>query len=359
MRFHVVNLPHTQVNESYAHCAYTEKVRKFCNMMTLRGHTVYLYASEDSKVSCEENIVCITKEEQKRLIGVNGPEDNLRAKFDPRLAYWQLMNDRAIEGIKKRAEPQDFICLIAGLCQKQIADALPAMMSVEYGIGYGGTFAPYQVFESYAWMHTVYGAKTGGDAHTADGRWYDAVIPNYYELKDFPIVKKQDRKDYFLYIGRLIDRKGYKIAVEVCKRLGKRLIVAGQGEKPEYGEYVGLVDPKQRAKLMSEAQAVFVPTLYIEPFGGVSAEAMLCGTPIITTDWGAFTENNIQGVTGFRCRNFAEFTLAMERVKDLDNSKIRQYAINKFGTDAVAKQYEDYFLNLMTLWNNGWYTERK
>ena len=54
MRFHVVSLPHTNTTESFAVCAYTEKVRKFCIMMKALGHTVYLYAGEQNEAPCDE-----------------------------------------------------------------------------------------------------------------------------------------------------------------------------------------------------------------------------------------------------------------------------------------------------------------
>lgn len=353
MRFHVLGLPHTQTTRAYVHCAYTEKIRKFCDMMMSLGHEVFLYASEDNEANCTEFITCITKEEQKQLIGVEGPLDNHKVEFNPSVGYWSLFNSRAAYGISERLEDKDFICITAGLCQQEVAQSFPDTMSVEIGIGYGGTFAKYRVFESYAWMHTVYGAQAG-DPHSADGNYFNAVIPNYYDVADFPFSETKD--DYFLFIGRLIDRKGFQVALEVCRRLGKRLVVAGQGEAPEYGEYVGVVDAQKRGELMSRAQAVFVPTQYIEPFGGVAAEAMLCGTPVITSDWGAFTENVVQAVTGYRCYGLNEYLWAAEYVKELNPYRIREYAVNKFSMDVVKYQYHNYFLKLLTLYGEGWYT---
>lgn len=352
--FHVISLPHTQTTRAYTHCAYTEKVRKFCNMMMSLGHKVYLYASEDNEAECTELITCITKEQQKDLIGIEVPTDNLKAKFDPSAEYWRIMNANAIEGISERKQPKDYICLIAGLCQKPIADAFPQVISVEFGIGYGGVFSQYKVFESYAWMHTVYGSLMG--AHAANGNNYDCVIPNYYETEDFPLGETKD--DYFFFMGRLTERKGYNIAVEACKRLGKRLLIAGQGTPPEFGEYIGVLDPVKRGEVMSKAQAVFVPTQYIEPFGGVAVESMLCGTPIITSDYGAFTEYNIHGVTGFRCRTLGEYMEAMGLVNTLDYKAIREYAQANYSVERVKYMYQSYFDQLSTLWDDGWYSDR-
>jgi glycosyltransferase involved in cell wall biosynthesis len=109
---------------------------------------------------------------------------------------------------------------------------------------------------------------------------------------------------------------------------------------------------------MGGATALFAPTLYIEPFGNVVIEAQTCGTPTITTDWGAFTETNINGVTGYRCRNAMEFAAATEWVKDLDPVAIHKRAVSLYSLDAIAPQYEQYFARLLTLWGDGWY-ERK
>lgn len=357
MRFHVLTLPHTQTTREYTLCAYTEKSRKFCNMMKSLGHEVYLYASEDNEAACDELITVAPKADQLQWFG----DHDYHSKFFNLTwgiedAHWQTTNLRAATEIAKRKQPKDFICAIAGLCQQQVAKAHPDLMTVEFGIGYSGTFSAYRVFESYAWMHCVYGASSNlGDIMSMQGRFYDDVIPNYFEPQDFPFSETKD--DYFLFIGRLTDLKGYQIAVDVCKKLGKRLVIAGQGEPPDYGEFVGSVGPERRGELMSKAQAVFVPSLYLEPFGGTHAEAMMCGTPVITTDWGAFPENNVHGVTGFRCRTMAEFTRAARNVHTLDYRKIREYALGRFSTDVVRYQYQDYFERLLTLWGEGFYTE--
>jgi glycosyltransferase involved in cell wall biosynthesis len=353
--FHVVNLPHTQTTSEYTHCAYTQKVRKFCNMMTDLGHEVILYASEENEARVSELVTVISKEEQKQFFG----EYDHRVKqfnitwgvSDP---HWLHMNSNAIEEIGKRIKPKDFICLIGGVCQQMIANAFPDHMSVEYGIGYTGVFSRYRVFESYAHMHYVH-----GDNHDDNGNFYDTVIPNYYDKEEFPFSERNDEEPYYLFIGRLIDRKGWRIAQEVCANLGKKFVVAGQGDFDGYGEHVGTVGVEERGRLMSNASAVFVPTTYLEPFGGVHAEALLAGTPVITTNFGVFTETVANGENGYRCDDFNDFieaTKAVETFSDDKRRKIQKNAQARFSTDVVGKQYEKYFDRLYNLWGNGWYT---
>lgn len=366
LRFHVVNLPHTQTTKEYLPCAYTQKVVNFCRMMMSLGHEVFLYASEDNDAPCTELITAITKDQQRSMLKENDwKKDFFAIDWDSNLAYWKTMNNKAIHEMKFRIKPRDFVCLIGGVCQKPIADAFPKHMTVEFGIGYTGVFSKYKVFESYAWMHHVYGLLKEGN-----GNSYDAVIPNYFDPADFPFSEKRD--DYFLFIGRLISRKGPHVAHEVCKRIGSKLILAGQGvQKNKDGtiqsseitleggdiEHVGTVDVKRRGELMSKAKAVFVQTQYIGPFEGVHVEAMMCGTPVITTDWGVFSETVLDGHVGFRTRTLGEAIWAAKKVDSLDKKSIRNYAIDRFSIDVIKYRYQDYFKQLLGLWSKGWYEE--
>lgn len=355
MIFHVCALPHTHTTTEYVSCAYTAKVINFCRMMKDRGHTVYLYGGELNEAPCDKHIVCVSEADRAAHVG---DKHFTSASFDYNLPFWRNFNDKVIEGIKaNRKDNKDFICIIAGYAQKQIADGIPDMMSVEFGVGYGGSFSKFKVFESYAWMHLCYGAARGGDPHGVDGNWWDVVIPGYLDPAQFPFSEEKD--DYYLFIGRLIDRKGYRIASDVCFDLGKKLVVAGQGEPPLGCEYVGVVGPEERGRLMSRAKAVFVPTIYIEPFGNVNTEAQACGTPVITTDWGAFTETVIDGVTGFRCRTFGEFKRAAIEAEKLDRYAIRARAVNEYSLDTIGEKYEKYFARLLHLWDKGWYEGRE
>lgn len=355
MRFHVVSLPHTNTTEGFSSCAYTEKVRNFCRMMTDRGHEVFLYAGEANSTPCTEHVACTTEEERLEFLG---GKHYTAASFDYTLRHWIRFNQRAADQIRSRALKKDFLCLIGGLAHKQVADSLPSMLCVEFGVGYGGYFSKFRVFESYAWMHTCYGARSMNDPHGVDGEYFDAVIPGYLDPDEFELKLGSQKEDYFLYVGRLIDRKGWRVAVDVCERLGKQLVVAGPGTPPPLSrrvEYLGPVEADVRNRLMANARALFVPTQYVEPFGNVAIEAMVSGTPVISTDWGAMTETVVHGVTGYRCRTLSEFVKAAQIVGDLDSLDCHDHVVSNYSLPVIAEEYERHFRRLTKLWGEGWY----
>jgi glycosyltransferase involved in cell wall biosynthesis len=165
-----------------------------------------------------------------------------------------------------------------------------------------------------------------------------------------------DKKDYYVYLGRMTQRKGVDIASQACEAAGVKLIMAGSGNYiPKYGEYIGEVNAHERKKLLGEAIAAFSPTLYLEPFCNSHIEAMAVGTPVITTNLGIFTETVQNGFNGFRCDTLAEFVKAIENVKSLDHRMIATDAYVNYSMDVIRYQYDRYFNRLLTLWDKGWY----
>jgi glycosyltransferase involved in cell wall biosynthesis len=351
MRFHVVGLASTQTTTKYLSCAYTQKARNFCRMMHGLGHEVFLYSGEENDAPCTEHICCISTRAQKL-----GVKDYHSAKHSPNAPHWMIFNHRAIGEMLPRAKIGDFLCIIFGMAQKPIADAMSAVLKpVEYGVGYHQTFAEHRVFESYAWMHTVYGAEKGSDR---DGIWFDDVIHGYFDPADFAMVNK--RKDHLLYLGRMVDRKGIEVAVEIAKASGRELYGAGYGKPPDGMKPLGELGVASRKKHLAQAHAVLMPTKYIEPFGNVAIEAMASGVPVITTDWGAFTETVKHGLTGWRCRTLQEFVDAVNMCgpEYMNGRLICDYAVKNFSIQVIAHKYQRYFERLSTLWKKGWYEMR-
>jgi glycosyltransferase involved in cell wall biosynthesis len=183
------------------------------------------------------------------------------------------------------------------------------------------------------------------------GQMQDAVIPHFMEADAFPAG--DGAGGYLLFAARLNWDKGTQYAVDISQRTGIPLKIIGAGTPPEHGEYLGVVGPKERADLMGGAIATLSPSLYCEPFCLVAVESQMCGTPAITTDFGAFPETVEHGYSGFRCRTLDDFCEAAVDATALDRQEIRWRAQGLYSTEAAAPQYTDYFERLSTLWSEG------
>lgn len=369
---HVLSLPHTELTDKDLSCAYTQKVRRFCGMMLDQGCKVVLYGPDASDARCSEHVVVATVDDRIRWgFGTDGYDTALQPfLWDSGQPYWHETNTRTIDALRERVEPRDFLCLVTST-QDPVVQAVAGPkynnpISVEWAVGYEGIRSPFCAFESHAWRHHVYGLQGW-----RNGRPFDATIPNFFDPGDFHLQRGKPG-DYLLFIGRFIRRKGVEIAVEIARRSGRKLVVAGPGvtrhsegmvESTHPGEemhfegdidYVGQVGVKERAELMAGAYAVVVPTLYVEPFGGVAVESMLCGTPVIASDWGAFTET-VTDETGFRFSTIREGVACVDQIVSLDRKHIRAVAIERFSVQSVGAMFTRWFDRLDTLWGDGYY----
>jgi glycosyltransferase involved in cell wall biosynthesis len=358
MRFHILGLPHTVTNKEFVACAYTQKVLKFGKMMKDLGHEIIHYGHEDSELVCDEHVTVLTNDDFQKSYGSHDWKKTF-FKFDTNDHAYQTFYANAIREIAERKQPNDFLLPFWGSGVRAICDAHSDMIVVEPGIGYaGGHWARWKIFESYAIYHAYCGLESVG---TCRQDWYEVVIPNYFDPEDFEY--KENKGDYYLYLGRVYGGKGCEIAFQAAKLANVKLIVAGQIEQgykmPDHVEYVGYADSEKRKNLMSNAKASFIPSQYIEPFGGVQVENLFCGTPTITTDWGSFAENNLHGVTGYRCRTMGDFVRAVQLIESgmIRSKDCRLWAEN-FSLERVGRLYEKYFKDVLDVYTGkGWYGE--
>lgn len=340
-------------------------------------HEVFLYAPESNPVSGVTLVECLSETERIKTFGPD--DDNLLPSW-PTDAQSLQFNLNAAAKIAERIQEHDLVLLSGGLTHLPIQKALAGRLCVESGVGYegvigGGVFAAY---ESDAWRHYVAALRGFKDI-----RWFDRTIPNYFDEDDFPVLN-DGNGEFLLAYGRAIARKGHHIALDIAKAAGLPLVAAGAGWQPQGIEapttisgvtvhkaaklvgqdvtlagdnlfYVGPVNVEQRAKLLAAAKAIMVCTTYLEPFGGVSVEANFCGTPAICSAWGAFTETVETGLTGYRFSTLREGVEAVKSLERLSHHQIKGRAIERFSLPAVAKKFDNWFRDLESLFNRGWY----
>lgn len=388
-RFHLLGLVHLPCSREYMSCAFTQKNYKLAQMLLSLGHEVFYYGAEGSTVPCTRFIQTHTLSDIRREwgdgdsrfeIGYDWKNCDFRFDFNHvPTSTTQKFYDAAVQAINNLKRPDDFLLLTQGLYHKPIADRINLYLKLEPGIGYMGSCPEYfRAFESSFLQSYMYGSET--PLACADGKFYDRIIPNYFDPNDFEFCDQPE--DYYLYIGRMISRKGIFIAYLACKELGVHLKIAGQGGKimpdgslasagdPTFSipagnwEYVGYADLEKRKRLLSRAVATFVPTQYLEPFAGTHVESMLSGTPPITTDFGVFPTtipDTLNGTIGFRCNTLEDFVRAAVKARTVDRKTAYKYA-TRFLMDNVRWQFQKWFDDLYQVYLStfdpdakGWY----
>jgi glycosyltransferase involved in cell wall biosynthesis len=345
LRIHLLGLPNSQTTAGYELDGFAVMTLRFAEVLKRLGAHVILYGGEENTAPCSEFVTCITKAEQARMLGETPYQ---RAAYESNSELFTTFNARAQLMVGAKKQPGDIICTIAGSAQWPILNQHPELMGLEYSIGYRGVCAPYRVYQSHLWRHVVHGFSG-----MEQGREFDGVIPGFFDVNEFP---EGEPDDYVAYCGRLDSVKGLSIACQAAQAAGVRLVVMGHGDPSlvTYGDYVGAVSSEERNRLLAGARAVLMPTRYLEPFGNVSAEAQLCGTPVIGPDFGAFVETVAQGMSGFRCTYLGEYVKAIQQAGTLDRGRIRAHAQWEWGLDTAVTRYRNYFNRLALLKGDGW-----
>ena len=185
------------------------------------------------------------------------------------------------------------------------------------------------------------------------------MIPNYFDIEDW--APRYEPGKYLAFLGRITGCKGLDTIVEIAKYIGdKKIILCGQGDPTPWQhpniEYWGPLSGTQRSEFMRNAICSLMPTTFIEPFGGSGVEGMLCGTPLIATDYGAFTETVIEGITGFRCKTLWDWLDAIEAIDSVDRKMVAKVARSTYSLEACGAKYDKAFRQIYELQADGWYT---
>ncbi len=188
------------------------------------------------------------------------------------------------------------------------------------------------------------------DAYRCDELEYIATVHHGIDTGSFPF--NESPKDYLLYISRIHRDKGTKEAIEVAKRTGMRLKIAGFIADPEYFEnevaphidseqiiYEGHVSHQHKKDLLSHARALLHMINYEEAFGLGVVEALTCGTPVIAINKGAMPELIIDGETGFLVNGVEEAVDAVQKLGSISRKKCRESVEIRFSVERMVEDY--------------------
>jgi glycosyltransferase involved in cell wall biosynthesis len=189
------------------------------------------------------------------------------------------------------------------------------------------------------------------------GRPNVELIPHGIETEAFPFGS--DGGDYLLFLGRMIADKGPAEAIEIARRAGMPLVLAGPDEDGfdervaphidgDQITYVGRVEQAERDRLLAGAAALVYPLLYGEPFGLVVVEAMASGTPVLGTRVGAVPELVDEGLTGYLADSWEGITELVPQALELDRAAIRARAVERFDYRRMVDQHEALYHRLVS-----------
>lgn len=187
-----------------------------------------------------------------------------------------------------------------------------------------------------------------------------ATIPNAIDFDQHPF--SAEKQDYFLFVGRMTPDKGAHTAVEVARRLGERLILAGKvNEGPEreyFAEQIephltdnihfrGEVEMDVKMELYQNARCTLFPIQWPEPFGLVMIESLAAGTPVIAFHRGSVPEVIEHGRTGFVVETIEEMVEAAEHIDEIDPYECRKAVEERFGTEHFINAHEQAYERLI------------
>jgi glycosyltransferase involved in cell wall biosynthesis len=207
------------------------------------------------------------------------------------------------------------------------------------------------------------------------------VIPHGVDVDEYVFRGEPEAMPYLLSIARISPVKGQDVAIEVARRSGAKLIIAGcvqdKAEDRDYFEslrgafdlvvevgrepvgsdyfervmqpilasdaqviYIGEVDTAAKKHWFRHAQATLFPVQWGEPFGMVLIESMASGTPIVGFRRGAVPEIVKDGQTGFVVDSVGEMVEAVASIAQIDRRDCRAHVEEQYSLETMAKGYE-------------------
>jgi glycosyltransferase involved in cell wall biosynthesis len=197
-------------------------------------------------------------------------------------------------------------------------------------------------------------------ARPLSGRWH--LVPNAVPLATYTFRERVPADAPFVFLGRIEQIKGPDVAIDIARRTGRKLVIAGNVPDEhrawfqahvapsidgEQIRYVGPVDDVKKNALLGAAAALLMPIGWDEPFGIVMIEAMACGTPVLGFRRGAVPEVVEDGVTGLLGDSTDDLVVAAARLDSLSRRATRQRVERLYSADAVTEKYLDIYRHMV------------
>lgn len=196
------------------------------------------------------------------------------------------------------------------------------------------------------------------DSDRHPGLDYSATIYHGIPVKEFPFHGEPG--GYLLFFGRIHPDKGAAEAVELARRVGRPLIIAGIIQDRPYFErtvapyidgekikYIGPVGPGEKGALLGGAAALLHLINFDEPFGLSVVEAMACGTPVIARRRGSMPELIRHGETGFLLEGPDEAPAALQQLNEISRRDCRTHVEAKFSVQVMVRRYFELYRQII------------
>jgi len=204
-------------------------------------------------------------------------------------------------------------------------------------------------------VHLVAISRSQED-QVAGVRWR-RVVHNAVDPDEYRPVCPEEKEGYIIQLARISPSKGQHLAIEVARRVGTRLVLAGKIDsdseeyfekeiKPHIGDLVTWhenVVGVEKARLLAKAKAMIFPIQWEEPFGMAMVEAMVSGTPVIAMARGAASEVVEPGITGWLAQDLDGLVAAYGRIDEIDLKLCVKRATERFGPKQMADGYQSVY----------------
>lgn len=176
---------------------------------------------------------------------------------------------------------------------------------------------------------------------------YPGIAIERFEFVDTP-------GDYLVYLGRISPQKGVDLAIQLAKRVGMKILLAGLLDPTDtsyfeakvrshldgkFVHYLGEIGDRAKAELLGGAYAFVHMVEYPEGFGIPLVESMACGTPVIARNRGSISEVVAHGRTGFIVETLEEAEEAFRKIGSISRKTCRSWVEEHFTQQLMVEQY--------------------